>query len=280
MALSKRKSIKGILFFIVIGLCLVGFFRFLSSGRRAFTELGIQSASPRQIPDKTRVDSPQPNAEGGGSNNPTGNINDWSFSKRAVAALESAQLEVCVIDAQSSEAIRVGLMNISREPAETILSSGDLDQNGCVGFALSPGRYRLHYQIPGYYGGRGSEALEIESASDRVKKTVEFCKTATVRGIVKNAFNRPESDAFVLCGKPVSSSSFAPMAGPTRTNESGEFSTDWPSNQKGIMVYASKPPYPITQIGPFDANEIGNVSRLSKGHQNQRNIGEPFLRRI
>jgi hypothetical protein len=243
-----KKSIKVSLFLMALALCIIGFWRFFPSKRPNLGNLQKESASPRKSIGKDEV-----------ATNEEGDVRSTGIFDQSAGSSTSqnVHLEVCVIDAQNRQEVRSGRINISREPIETVILTGDLSQNGCAGFALNPGRYQLHYQIPGFYGGRGSDALEIESNSDNVRKIVELYRSVTIKGIVKNAAHQPQPDASVIYGKAVSSSSFL-FGTKIATDNLGEFSIDMPSNQTSVKVYASKPPHGIAQIGPFDASEAGN----------------------
>ncbi len=245
-AQDKNKSIKVILFLMALVLCIIGFWRFFPSKRLNLGKLQRESASQSQVIGKENVAN---KLEGD-----VGNIERFDQSAGS-ASLQSARLAVCVIDAQSREEVRSGRINISKEPIETVILTADLGKTGCAEFTLDPGRYVLNCRIPGFYGG-GSNALEIESNTDDVRKTIELYRSVAVKGIVKNSSNQFQPDAVVICGKSASATSFAPFGLPVKTNKSGEFSIDWPSNQNGITIYASKPPFGIAKLGPYDVNEI------------------------
>jgi hypothetical protein len=247
---DKGKSSKRLLFSIVIVICL---WCFWPSEPQTFRRI---SASLHQVIEKKQLVSPQLETEGS-ANNKLKSSSIWNSKQKAGFSSESAQLEVCIIDAETQEAIKSGHVTILKEPAESVIFKGDFDQNGCAGFSLNPGRYGLRYDIPGFYCWR-SDALEIASNLDRVRKIVEFYRSVTVRGIVKNASRQPQPDAIVIFGNPGSSSSFTPYGIPVNTNNGGEFTANPPSNLTAITIYAAKPPYAIAQVGPLGADEIGH----------------------
>ena len=244
----KTKSNQLLLFLIVIGLCFIGLWRFFPAKKLNYGHVRNEPALLNQVSENKELA------------NTAGDISRIRiFDQKAGYSLESAHLEVCVIDAQSGKSVESGHVNISKQ-FENIIS-GDLGQNGCTRFTLSPGRYQLSCQIPGFYGGEYGN-LEIGSSVEYVRETMKVYRSAVIRGIVKNAHHQPEPGAIVICGmSPGSSSSFdlfAPLGTPVNTNNLGEFNIALPSTQKSIMIYASKPPQAIAKVGPLNANEIGN----------------------
>jgi hypothetical protein len=240
---GESKSYKRLLFFVAVILCLICIWYWnpfrTANVNKAYGKLG-------KAIDKQGVVSHQSYRQ-----DSSGPADIWNFNQRTGSARDNAYLEVCIIDAKTKEAIRLGRVTVSKEPTNSVIFADSVDQNGCAGMTLDPGRYIINYQVPGYHVGNNS--LEIESNLDRVKKITELYRSLTVRGIVKSASLQPQPDAIVLFGKPTGSSSFY-FLGTSNTNSSGEFSTELtsqlPPGYDGISVYASKPPHGIAQLGP------------------------------
>lgn len=257
----EKKSSQRFIIFAAIILCLISIWYFW----------------PTRVPDSKSSDRKLNKAIGsyGAINNQSKrqglrDLSDrWPFSHRTDLSGDKASLEVCLIDAKTEDAIRVGSVSISKEPTKAIIFSDSVDQNGCVGLELDPGPWSIRLQVPEYASAR--ILLEISSSHDHVRRIIRLHRTLMVKGIVLNASRQPQPDASVLFGVPNDSSSISPIASThtsnsgdsisatvVNTSNSGEFSAELVFPKEEIMIYASKPPYGIAQVGPLDIHDIEN----------------------
>jgi hypothetical protein len=203
----------------------------------------------------------------------------WRFSHRTDVPGDQASLEICLIDAKTEDAIRVGSVSVSKEPMSAAIFTDQVDQNGAIGLSLDPGPYSIKYQVPGYICP--ITYLEISSPRDHVRKIVKLQRKRTINGIVLNASRQPQPDASILFGVPITSSivpiptvhtgdSGDLMSPSMNTDNSGKFTAELGSSYEETMIYASKTPYGIAKIGPINIDEsAGKLLEIvfSKGEE-------------
>jgi hypothetical protein len=237
----NSRVIKIILYFIAMLICLLmGWRLFFSVSRFSLLE------RPKSVVDIR----PGANKRANSSSN-----DKWNFHRSARYRSDGVYLEACVVDAQTQEPVKLGKVAISEEPAQSEVFTESLDQNGCAGLSINPGRYRFVYEAPGYF--QKHDLLELAFNQERIRKTIELSRFIVIKGVVKNAYFQPEPDATVVIGKLVDST-MAAFSMLVKSNVSGEFTIKPPWGKASIMVYASKPPFAIAGYGPYNIDELEN----------------------